>query len=559
MLIESKGSRTLSKFRQVLEKVEGRSSHPKHESNFVRIHFPHTPGLPSGTRLVGERGIIEEVTYRIAQQYKREGKDMRGSIIPIENKRLLAIAPLCVDAGIDLRNVYPSLISSFPGNAQHYISSIRCPDSNFEKLFEDTHAFNIKMKLKSDKGFVIKELMGGERKWEQVIFYQSAGMEEVLYKEGDSYYYQELGKNKERKEISTLEFVIEFLRIKKNTTPSNEAIRSVSGGQESLKDFDERVSGEDFWGDLGPDEIIEKACQSPESLSEDEITSLLFFLSRKGEESDILLIKEFFQLLPNLEEIKDFSATPFLVQLIANNHLSLLESLVSENNINVNLVDEENGIYPLHLPVFKKNIEALKIILSSSQVDVECKDEQNWTPIMFVRDVEMLNILIGAGTDINAVSSDGVTLLNRAVRLGNDKLIEACLNFGADPNMGGPCALVNAIIQNDSLVIEMLLERGADLLIKDSSKCIPLFESLYRSPPEIFESLFLSCKEELLKSSLKEELLIKAMELGDRKKIEFLRKNGIHLTDKVLRRSQALMNVVLWWAKSGKSIELSIL
>lgn len=82
--------------------------------------------------------------------------------------------------------------------------------------------------------------------------------------------------------------------------------------------------------------------------------------------------------------------------------------------------------------------------------------------------VELLRDLVRDGADPNEVDSEGMSLLSWAVVANRPDLVEALLDLGADINhsdsFGYTAALYAATIDHgDSEVLELLIERGADL------------------------------------------------------------------------------------------------
>ncbi len=89
------------------------------------------------------------------------------------------------------------------------------------------------------------------------------------------------------------------------------------------------------------------------------------------------------------------------------------------------------------------------------------------TPLMFaVRSghLRAAELLVGAGSDVNAVSAFGITPTIMAVHGGNSELVELLLDRGGDPNSmeAGHTALHVAVLRGDVDAVSVLLARGAD-------------------------------------------------------------------------------------------------
>ena len=91
----------------------------------------------------------------------------------------------------------------------------------------------------------------------------------------------------------------------------------------------------------------------------------------------------------------------------------------------------------------------------------------NDTALMFaarVGDLESAKLLIAAGADVDAADAWGVTATVLAAHSGFGELVEFLLGKGADPNLAKPgfTALHEAIMRRDEKMVNALLAHGAD-------------------------------------------------------------------------------------------------
>lgn len=169
------------------------------------------------------------------------------------------------------------------------------------------------------------------------------------------------------------------------------------------------------------------------------------------------------------------------------------------------------GETPLHLAAKQANIEAVQLLLSSNPDLVSCRTVAGWTALHFVPDtlqnsrtVPVADLLLSHGADINAVTSEGWTVLYRAVR-GYHRDTTAFVSFllkrGADITMtdydpiSASLRAEGVVKQSgDSLlhlaldrqyhaagslnIIRLLLDNGADIESKDIQGRTPLLRAV---------------------------------------------------------------------------------
>ena len=114
------------------------------------------------------------------------------------------------------------------------------------------------------------------------------------------------------------------------------------------------------------------------------------------------------------------------------------------------------------------NEDAVHAFLSCG-VDLEVRDERNWTPLMissFNGNEEFALLLIKCGAKINARDKNGYAPLHWAAFNGYANVVKILLDKGADPNTQsqyGWTALMQAATRGHMLACECLIERGANV------------------------------------------------------------------------------------------------
>jgi hypothetical protein len=113
------------------------------------------------------------------------------------------------------------------------------------------------------------------------------------------------------------------------------------------------------------------------------------------------------------------------------------------------------------------NQEAVQVFLSCG-VDLEIRDERNWTPLMissFNGKEYFALLLIKCGAKINARDKNGYTPLHWAAYNGYANVVKLLLEKGADPNdrsQFGWTALMQAATRGQLFACAYLLAQGAD-------------------------------------------------------------------------------------------------
>jgi uncharacterized protein len=111
--------------------------------------------------------------------------------------------------------------------------------------------------------------------------------------------------------------------------------------------------------------------------------------------------------------------------------------------------------------------DRLRSLLSTDSTQANAVSEDGFTPLhlaVFAKQEEALRILIAHGADLDAISSATfaqVTPLGTAAFVRSAHLAELLLEAGADPSAGGEAALVTAEANGDEDLISLLRSYGA--------------------------------------------------------------------------------------------------
>lgn len=110
----------------------------------------------------------------------------------------------------------------------------------------------------------------------------------------------------------------------------------------------------------------------------------------------------------------------------------------------------------------------LRALLDAGRVEVDAPEPDGATALQWAvhrDDPGMVELLIGAGADVNLTNDYGVTPLSLACTNGSAEVVARLLDAGADPEVRteGETALMTAVRTGSVDVVELLIARGADV------------------------------------------------------------------------------------------------
>lgn len=129
----------------------------------------------------------------------------------------------------------------------------------------------------------------------------------------------------------------------------------------------------------------------------------------------------------------------------------------------------------IHRAIEADSLAWVKQILAADPGAVHQRDDDRFRslPIHYVANtgnVEILELLLEAGAEIDAGDSDNSTALGAAAMSGNDEIVALLIERGADVNIRdrkADCPLSFATYGRDSTVVQLLLDAGADLYFRN--------------------------------------------------------------------------------------------
>eukprot|EP00753_Platysulcus_tardus_P013122 PLAT3624.2.p1 GENE.PLAT3624.2~~PLAT3624.2.p1 ORF type:complete len:435 (-),score=69.56 PLAT3624.2:100-1404(-) len=157
------------------------------------------------------------------------------------------------------------------------------------------------------------------------------------------------------------------------------------------------------------------------------------------------------------------------------------------------------------------------ISLIESGADVHERSEERFTALHLARSGSVVEALLAAGADINAVDKNGCSPLLAASFRGHVAAVEALLSAGADVNLGDVALrspLFNAAWRGHQTVVEALIAAAADVNLCDGPGCSPLFMASWSGHLSVVEVLVTAAADVNLCSLTGRSPLMAAAEKG---------------------------------------------
>ncbi|XP_043459306.1 ankyrin repeat and SOCS box protein 3 isoform X1 [Prionailurus bengalensis] len=147
-------------------------------------------------------------------------------------------------------------------------------------------------------------------------------------------------------------------------------------------------------------------------------------------------------------------------------------------------VADNRGWMPIHEAAYHNSVECLRMLIhaDSSENYIKTKTFEGFCALHLAASQghwKIVHILLEAGADPNATTSEETTPLFLAVENGHIDVLRLLLRYGANVNgshsMCGWNALHQATFQENGEIIKLLLKKGADKECQDDFGITPLF------------------------------------------------------------------------------------
>ena len=130
--------------------------------------------------------------------------------------------------------------------------------------------------------------------------------------------------------------------------------------------------------------------------------------------------------------IVNFSWCQDVFDAARSGNTELIEVLWNQNNDTINAKDG-NGFTPLILATYHSQLSTVELLISK-EVDVNYNSQEGTALLgaSYKGNIEISQLLINAGTDVNKVGGRGATALLYAVQSSNYELVKLLIEKGAD-------------------------------------------------------------------------------------------------------------------------------
>lgn len=205
-----------------------------------------------------------------------------------------------------------------------------------------------------------------------------------------------------------------------------------------------------------------------------------------------------------------------LYKAIADNKLIVVEIILSKKKLDVNKIDKNLDLSPLHLAASLGQNKIVNLLIQNG-ANVNIKNTIDATPLMlasFNNHVETINILIMSGALINEKDKRNYNALMYASEAGSFYASEFLFDFGIKNNIvsiDGKTAydlalenghekiaelltkrfnhLIDAIVENNAVKVKMLIDEGANVNSLDSKGSSALLRAVERGNKEIVKMI----------------------------------------------------------------------
>jgi len=163
--------------------------------------------------------------------------------------------------------------------------------------------------------------------------------------------------------------------------------------------------------------------------------------------------------------------SPALLDAVKRGNHAAIRTLLQQVDANA---AEPDGTTALHLAVLHDDAGSVELLLGAG-ANVQAANRYGVTPLMIAStngNASIIERLLDAGADPDTATSEGETVLMTAARTGNVAAVRALLSrsatVGATEQWRGQTALMWAAAENHASTVKALLDAGADLKVRSN-------------------------------------------------------------------------------------------
>ena len=178
-------------------------------------------------------------------------------------------------------------------------------------------------------------------------------------------------------------------------------------------------------------------------------------------------------------------AEEFLRQLALNGNVIAIQRLIEMMNVDVNCKDQKNDTPLFYAMDGGKLDAAMYLIKHGADIKVLGSGDETLLHCAAMEDLEFVKYLVEHGLDVNAKNKAGVTPLHHAVCCGQIDIAAYLLEHGADIHVtatDGKPLVYCASLKGTEEMLKFLVERGLDFKAKTKDGFTPMHAAVAVNP-----------------------------------------------------------------------------
>ena len=155
---------------------------------------------------------------------------------------------------------------------------------------------------------------------------------------------------------------------------------------------------------------------------------------------------------------------------------------------------------PLLIASLQGHLGVVNVLIGAG-ANVNHVENEGWSSLILASDkghVQVVRALLAAGANVNHANNYGSTAVNRASRFGHTEVVQTLIKAGCDinyPNVDGLTPVICAAGKGHPKVVKALLEAGVNVLHKDKGGDTAMSYAIANNHPEVVALLHDKLKE----------------------------------------------------------------